>query len=441
MNEAKIPTLIGIIILVLGIGLAVFLVQSRQIFRLGASTEVTPKDVRITNITDSSFTVSWITEKETLGFIQWGLSEGDLENTETDEVGVPNLTHTATVVGLRPETAYFFKIGSGGILYDNNRIPWNLRTGQQGSQNPNPVIVSGSVVTSTGEPAKFALVYLTFAGQTPLSSMTSENGNWVIPIFSHIASTSLIEIAVNAGVAGVSSAQIFLASANPVPPIVLGQVHDFRNLPESSPGNLPTSSIGVPEGQERPSGFSIPEGGTLTSQAVTLSSIDQGETITSTTPEFFGEGPAGTTISITVESEPVTTQVRIPSSGDWKWAVPTNLSPGTHKITISWKDVSGITRTLTRTFIVQAAEGPAFESSPSGSLTPSPTPTVTPLLSPTATPTTTPTVRPTATPIATVSPTAVPIPESGSLTPTILLTIMGIVTFLASLIFWKYADA
>jgi len=93
-------------------------------------------------------------------------------------------------------------------------------------------------------------------------------------------------------------------------------------------------------------------------ETVTLESLDEDEIITSTEPEFFGEGPPGTTITITIESDPITDQTTISSLGGWNWSPPEGLSEGAHKITITWRDASGILRTLTRTFIVQASEGP-----------------------------------------------------------------------------------
>src|SRR3972149_3701031 len=122
MKPSKIPTIIGVVLLIVGLGAGVLLVQNRQIFRLGASQESIPKDVRITNTTDTSFTVSWTTEREVLGFISWGDNENSLTRTEEDEVGAPGVTHTLSVKSLTPQTEYFFKINSGGTEYDNNGL-------------------------------------------------------------------------------------------------------------------------------------------------------------------------------------------------------------------------------------------------------------------------------------------------------------------------------
>lgn len=435
-----IPTIIGIIVLILGVATGVLLVRGSQFFRLGAASEVSPKDVRITNISDSSITVSWVTDKETSGFIKWGESQNTPDKNELGQSQIQSTTHISTITGLAPETSYFFKINSRGSDFDANGIPWQVKTGPTLAFVRSENLISGSVITASGNPAGGALVYLTVGGGSPLSTITSESGSWVIPVFSARTqnltgyiplneTSTLLEISVNAGPEGVASAQIYPQSARPVPSIILGQVHDFKSLPPSSSSEIPKASIGLPEVSTPSSGFDVPKGtATPSTSTVTLESIDEGEIVTSTKPAFFGEGPPGTTLTITVESEPITTSVKVPTNGDWNFSPLTNLDPGPHTITISWRDAAGILRTLTRNFVVQAAEGPAFESTPSA------TPTSTPKASPTASPSASPSSTPKATPTtsASATPTAPPIPQSGNLTPTMLLFIMGLGAIMVS---------
>lgn len=441
MRKSKIPTIIGLFTLILGLAAGVLLVRNQNIFRLGAAAEFAPKDVRISNITDTSFTISWITDRETSGFVKWGKGATSLDKTELDELKDQSFVHLLTLRGLIPQTTYFFKINSGGGDFDNNGIAWQVTSGATLEIPSKTNLVSGSVLTSTGQPAKNVLLYLTVGGGSLLSTITSQNGSWVIPLSqartqdlsSYVAvneKNTLIEISVNAGPEGVASAQIYPQSARPAPSIILGDTHDFKNLPPSEVSEIPKASIGLPEETTPLSKFEVEEktAATPSAKTVTLKSIDEGEIVTSTKPEFFGEGPSGTTIMITVESEPVTDTLKVPSSGNWKWSPPQGLSEGAHKITISWRDASGILRTLTRTFIVQAAEGPAFESTPSAS------PTASPKTSPTPSPTAT------ATPKATATATAAPVPDSGSLTPTIALSIMGISIIAFAFLVWKKSE-
>jgi len=432
MKKSKIPTIVGLILLITGVASGVLLIQNRQIFRLRATPQLSPKDVRITNITDSSFTVSWVTDGESEGFIKWGENRSSLKNLAKDEISGKSFIHTITVRGLSPKTTYYFIINSNGSDFDNNGLAWETRTGPPLSTSADRNLISGTVLTSTGAPANQALVYVTLAGSSPLSATTSQNGGWLIPISSARTSdlsaflkideqSTLIEVLIQAGPLGSASAQIYPQAAKPVPTIILGRNHDFRNLTPTEADDIPKATIELPEEPTPSSGFEVPsEIPTPSSETVTLESLDEGEVVTSTKPEFFGEGPPNTTLTITVESDPITDEITVGPSGSWNWSPPEGLSEGTHKITIAWRDASGILRTLTRTFIVQASEGPAFESTPSAT--------------PTSTPTPTPTTTPTASPSPTASPAASPSPvstisadlDSGSLTPTFLLSIMGL---------------
>lgn len=437
----KIPTIIGLFILVFGIAAGILLIQQQQIFHLGATATNQPKDVRITNISHDSFTISWTTDEKVAGSIYWGEETSSFDKTEADEITNLNYTHSVTVRGLTPSQTYYLKIGSEENQYDNNGTPWQVTTGPSLGVNADGATntVSGTVLTSIGTPAANALVYVSIGGVSPLSTVASENGSWVISLanarttdltsyYQIKESQDLLEISVQAGADGIASAQIYPQAAKPVPPIILGQVHDFKALPVSKTDTVPSANLEAPAESTKSSRFAVDEtAATPSAQNVTLESIKEGETVTSTKPEFFGEAPAGTKVTITVESDnPQGAVVSVPKNGDWSWSPPQGLSPGTHKVTLSWKNANGIMQTITKTFIVQAAEGPAFVSTPSATATArsSATPKVgsTPKTSSAS-----------GTPRATSTSAAIPV--SGTLTPTILMAIMGmgLITFAISI--------
>lgn len=432
-KKNKIPTIIAIAILIAATFLGVLAVNYRQVFRIGAAADLAPKNIRISNQTGSSLTISWTTDKQTSGFVSYGESQNSLGTVANDEMGDLSFTHYVTLSPLKPQTTYYFKIISGGESFDNNGTPWTALTGTALSKQTTSFIVSGSVLTPTGTPATKAIVYIN-AGGYILSTPTSDKGTFLIQLtnmrsadLSNYApidiTQTLLEISVQAGPDGVASAQIYPQSARPIPAIILGKTNDFRNLPASSEGSNPNASLEVPQNATAESKFSVPDEITPPqNETVTLESIKDGETITSTKPEFFGKGPTGTDISITVESDPVNGNAKISSDGNWSWSIPQNLEEGIHKITITWKDTAGITRTLTRNFVVQAGEAPAFVSTPSASTTPAPT----------ATPTPTTSASPSATPA--------PIPATGVLTPTVLLSIMGMGTVVFGFLLWKISE-
>jgi len=214
--------------------------------------------------------------------------------------------------------------------------------------------------------------------------------------------------------------------------MVLGQVHDFKNIAPLNNDTNPDADVTVPEDTADTATPTPTETASPTATTVTIQSIEEGEQVTSTKPEFFGEAPSNLEITVKVESTPQIDIVTADEEGNWNWTPPKDLDPGVHKITLSWKDANGILKTITKNFIVQAAEGePAFTATQSAS--------------PTATPKTTTTPKPTATPKSTASPseepepteTAEPQPESGSLTPTYFLLMMSMGVLALGVFAWK----
>lgn len=456
IKKNTIPTILGVIILLAGTFLGVFYLNVNQVFRIGAGPQTSPKDVRVSNIADNSATISWTTDGETSDFLIWGTAQNSVDKVEQEDInGAKYFVHGITLTGLSAQSNYFYKINSNGVTYDNNGVPWQFTTGSLLNLNPTSFPISGSVITGSGQPEKRALVYLNVGGYLE-STLTSDTGVFVFQLsnirnsdlqsFAKIdPAATLLEISVQAGQDGVSSAQIFPQSANPVPPMVLGQVYDLRNLKPTQNNQNPGANLQLPQNTNQESKFNTATvSGATKPTSVILENLNEGEVITTTNPQFFGKGPGGETITISVHSEtPITQSVQIPSSGSWSWTPPANLAPGPHSITISWIDSLGITRSLTRDFVVQAGEVPAFTASQSGS-TPSPGPSLSPTPVPTASAspkaTLTPTARPTARPTASASASAEPVPITGDLTPTLILSIMGLIVMLFGAYIWKISE-
>jgi hypothetical protein len=435
-KKITIPTILGIFVLVVGIFAGVYFLRNTQVFKIGADSDTTPKDIRISNITDTSATISWTTDKITSGFISWGDSQGSVNKVESENIsGQKYFSHSISLSGLTANTNYYYKINSDGAEFENNGIPWKFTTGAAIGINNSSILLSGNVIDATGIPKVKSLVYASIGGYL-LSTLTSDTGNYVFQLgsvrtpdlgsYAKIDLTNtLVQISVVAPPNGVSSAQIFPQSGNPVPTMVIGQVYDFKNSPTNNQGENPNVNLNLPENTTQTSKFNIDvPSETSKPTSVILESLTEGEIITSQKPQFFGKGPGGESITITVNSEnPVSATVEIPKTGSWSYSVPNNLEPGNHTITVSWIDASGITRFLKRNFIVKAGEAPSFTASESGTVaSPSSTPKSTLKPSPTATS------------------TAMPVPVTGDLTPTLFIFIMGLAVIAFSFVVWKIAE-
>lgn len=411
MKNRKIPSLIAIALLFAGTVAGTLLIQRNQSSSIEASAEAAPKEVLVTNVMSDSFTVSWTTDEPNIGFIVWG--KGNNATTPALAAGNEAKTvHSVKVLGLEPNTEYSFAIKSGNETFNNGGSNWKVRTGTTLPSPDNATVLSGTVLNSTNSPLEDALVVVSAPGMAQLSSVTTSSGTWVIPVslarnsdltaYAEVGSNDIsIEVVSSEGKA---TANADISTNTVLPPIVIGKAHDFgASIEEIEPEVKGLSSNNV----------------------VTLESVENGEVIFTNEPEFFGQGPAGKEISITVHSDPVSGIAEVENDGTWKWTPPTNLENGLHNITIEWIDLQGIVHTLTRSFIVQAQEDePSFESTPSGNTSPSPTASSTPKPTATATPRPTATVKPTNT--ATAKPQQ--LPDAGNVMPTLLLATTGFVT-------------
>lgn len=258
INQKTIPTFLAIVLLVIGIVAGVFLVQSDKIFETNASPDLTPQQVRITNTTDKSFAVSWVTDKQNRGFISYGNSRslGMVIYQQANNPSRTSLVHHSVISNLTPNTTYYFKIGSGDQLFDNNGDLYEVKTAPQLPSLPTPDIIFGTVVDSSNNPAVNVVVYVNLVGAAPQSSLTDVNGKWSLYLssarntnlgsYANYSTDSSLEIFVQAGGGKVSAAKIRAGFAHPVPAIALGQNFDFSQVLTTPPGSLPNAQIKLP---------------------------------------------------------------------------------------------------------------------------------------------------------------------------------------------------
>ena len=448
-KEKKIPTLIGIAVLLLGLVAGVFLVQNAQQWFLKAEQGIIPENVKITNVSESSFTLSWTTQKPIIGYLVYGettsLKYRSPDRRDPSEEK-PMMTHYIEVVGLKPQTKYYFKIGSG-TLYDNQGKPFEITTGPTLAKNPASDIVQGTILKPDGAPAEGAIVYLSLPNAAPLSAYVTSAGNFIIvltnartgDLSSYVVydkEATVEDIFIQAGpTLGTATAVATTKFDNPLPTIVLGKSYDFREQQTAvEPGGLEESNLqqkaettGLTTPPSSKFSFKTIEGLTESSPSGDLNIINptSNENINTQKPEILGTGKPGSRISVTVKSQTAQSgQAIVDVKGNWSWSVPENLSPGEHTITASFTDAEGLLHTVTRNFTVLAAETsnlPSVESSPSA----------------------TPTVTPTPTPIATdIARTKMPstedgVPSSGNFLPTLFVFLAGLIFLISGISFPK----
>ncbi len=419
--ETRIPTLLGMFIITVGLVLATLFTNNQTNLQSGAQVVKQPQDVRITNVTDKSFTVSYRTESPISGTLNYG-TDNSLGLTAFDEKDASGnignrIIHSITIQNLQPSTKYYFSILSGGETYLNNDQNFEVTTAPSLSSQTSNTDIKGKIIDPDSTVPNEAIVYATADNAQVVSSLVKSDGTYDLVLNNLLSSdlskpfvfqaNTVIRMLV-LGQSSTSSALIYYSQVNDVPVITLSNNYDFRS--EQAPA---ATSSAQPE--SFPSLESTPSSKLYTPKILTP---QQNQGFSNQAPLFKGTALPEQSVQITIHSAQVLeATVSADAYGNWSYSPSANLSPGTHTITIVTKDAYGILRTLTQSFVVYAQTGTTISQTP--------TPTPTPL--PTFTPT------PTAYNLTQASPSASPqnpLPATGNA----FIITAGIVGFIISLI-------
>ena len=138
-----------------------------------------PLEIRLTNFSENSFTVSWLTEKEVFGGIKYGTSPESLDKIVKEEA-ISKKAHFVQLKNLKPNEDYYFLIVSDNHSYvHKNGQSFIFKTPSLPNTPPlPPSVLYGKIKDNNGNPAENALVYLTFPDSTPISTFTDNQGNY-----------------------------------------------------------------------------------------------------------------------------------------------------------------------------------------------------------------------------------------------------------------------
>lgn len=433
----KIPTILGLLFLFMAITGVVYLDRSQHGLNIKAEAKVEPLEISFTNITDSSFTVSWLTSSPVIGMLKLstdpytGIYLDDLDNDNTPR---PRTTHYVTLKNLEKNKTYTVKIinGDESCKIKENCITYTVKTAiSLPSSFPLPP-ARGTIVDAQGMPADQAIVYLTVGKSAPLSSRVDRSGLWVIPLnnlysqdfFSRpqLSDNDLIQISAKTDPADQVSAVVDLESIRQnltIPTMILGHSYNFINLIDKK-GQLASllekKTLGVRTEKTRLDfDFLFPE--------------KDGDFTTDPQPRIRGIALPDSQLTITINSQSQIGKITASSDGTWVFRPIKPLTPGRHTVTIEGLDASGNPISLSRNFIVlKSGESVLGEATPSASLTPTisvtSTPSPTLAISPTV-----PIISPTPTTLAPTTTLQVTPPPSGMFQPAVLL-LVGSAVFL-----------
>lgn len=441
--EKRIPTLLGIFIITISIVATSLLVKNGAIFVGRAIPSGEPKNLRITNITDLSFTVSYITDASVLGSISFGKDKNlgnnslDDQDQKTNNINAHQV-HYITVRNLEPSTGYFFAVNSGQTNYLNNDVLFEVTTAPAIESKPTQQKpISGKVVLPDGTIPKEAIVYVTADNDQAISTLVKSDGSYILPLnslrdkdlvsYAPFSENTILKILI-VGAELQSSIRLLAKQINPVPTVTLSKNYDFTIGRSDVWESTTASSSGSVESFF--SSFSTKPASNKNPQIITPKKDDL---FKDQQPLFQGIASPGANIKIIIQSESgLQAQVTADKNGIWTFRPSAPLPPGKHTISITTRDQFGILKTIAQSFTVFAAGNQVIESAtPSAtpklilSVTPSsqPTPTATPAASPT------PTLTPTLTPVPTLPATGNSSVITGGVVA-LATTIFGVLLFL-----------
>ncbi len=182
LNKFKIPTLLGLAIILIGTASGVGLVvMGNQSLTTKASHDQNPQGITFSNATSSSVTISWQTTAAVPSFVRFGQSAPDeqatLDDRDTQKPNPRNI-HYITLKNLTAQTSYQIQIFTGKLIYPEIlKFTTPETTNNQNGYKP----VIGSVLQNN-QPVQEGVVYLAMSGAYTQSALIKNLGSFIIPI-------------------------------------------------------------------------------------------------------------------------------------------------------------------------------------------------------------------------------------------------------------------
>lgn len=166
MDQKKITKISAIVI---GAIISIFLIIGgfkliEGLFTRAADLE--PRDVVVSDITQSSVKVSWATGEDSQGVVEYGTSPTALNFFGPESQKTKS--HSIDLTLLSPTTTYYFQIRIGDQKFDNGGVPWAFTTKNIGDSTRQSTSTVESEPTPT--PTRPAVISPTLS-PTPISSI------------------------------------------------------------------------------------------------------------------------------------------------------------------------------------------------------------------------------------------------------------------------------
>lgn len=247
-SERKIPTALGLSVIILGLASGIFLLTQKEplFWQTKAAPTLEPKNLNVVNISDTQASIYWQGDEPASAFIQAGLTPA-LGVTYKDERDIQKpekySLHLITLTNLQPNSVYYYKIYQDSRVYPPGE-PLTFKTANPLNPSAVPPLVGTVLDTSGQQQVPEALVTLDIPGAQPLATVTKIMGNFVLPIsglrqasltqsYNPSASTLQAKLTI---LSNHTTSTIILPwppNTTSLPPVTLGQNLDLSTLPVS----------------------------------------------------------------------------------------------------------------------------------------------------------------------------------------------------------------
>jgi hypothetical protein len=406
--EKKLPRFSGLVLVIALLAVITTMTSNVVLFSTKAAAGAIPKKVQITNISDTSFTVTYQTDEPVLGSIGFGKDTtlGSISLDDRDQVinkAVAHRLHYITIKNLLPGSKYQFEIASGGDKFKDNNEYFQVTTAPPlPAQATTQKSVTGRVALDDGAiPVEGIVLVGTDSSQT-LSALLKPDGSYEVQL-NQLRSSDLSaklpitdETQLHVTVydpTQQSTATIVASQVNPVPLMTLSKNYDF-SINTSLADAVPASESAI-----TPAEFPIPADANQVSSPIISIPTDQ-QSFTDQQPLFTGKSIPNSSVAIVIQSSSeITATVQSDESGNWELRPETPLPAGAHTLTIKSLDAKGVMQSVSKSFTVFAAGSQFVEPSISPPVIP------TPVLAPSIPASASPTIELLPTPTVTIEPT------------------------------------
>ncbi len=239
--------IIVFVLLILGIIFSVYLVSQKTQFFSKASIDTTPKNITVSNISERGFTVSWVTDKPSIGIVRYAqdLAYNLTAYDERDQADPqPRGTHFVVLNNLLPQQSYNLKIEEQTLQQTTAMFSENTP--------PLPTLAFGKLKKGFSEVPQEAIIYLKLPGSTTLSTYITEDGNWLITVsnaktadlssYVNVKDGDMAEIWADGAKGSLKNTQIKINSNESLDDLTLSEPVLSSPLPQSASYN---SNIGI----------------------------------------------------------------------------------------------------------------------------------------------------------------------------------------------------